>query len=78
MFGARFSEDEWKRIWNCFKSLPGIHVAQGAPTRLFFEAVLWMARAGSAWRLLPAELDPRNSVYKRFARWQEKRASGKC
>ena len=72
MAGARFSDDEWQRIWACLKGHPGIYVAQEAPTRAFVEAVLWMARAGAAWRLLPAELGPWDSVYKRFARWQEK------
>lgn len=72
MAGARFSDDEWQRIWACLKEHPGIYVGQEAPTRAFVEAVLWMARAGAAWRLLPAEFGPWNSVYKRFARWQEK------
>ena len=72
MSGARFSDEEWQRIWACLRGRPGIYVAQEAPTRAFVEAVLWMARAGAAWRLLPAELGPWNSVYKRFARWQEK------
>jgi transposase len=72
MGGARFSDGEWQRIWACLKDHPGIYVTQEAPTRAFVEAVLWMARAGAAWRLLPTELGPWNSVYKRFARWQEK------
>jgi len=72
MTGARFSDGEWQRIWTCLKGHNGIYVAQEAPTRLFLDAMLWMARAGAAWRLLPAEFGPWNSVYKRFARWQEK------
>ena len=72
MTSARFADNEWGRIWEDLKGHPGIYVAQEAPTRLFVEAVLWMARAGAPWRLLPAELGPWNSVYKRFARWQEK------
>ena len=72
MAGARFSDDEWQRIWACLKGHPDIYVGQETPTRLFLDAVLWMARAGAAWRLLPVEFGSWNSVYKRFARWQDK------
>jgi transposase len=72
MAGARFSDDEWQRIWTCLREHPGIYVHQEAATRRFVEAVLWMARAGAPWRLLPGEFGPWNSVDKRFARWQEK------
>jgi transposase len=72
MAGARLSNGEWQRIWACLKDHPGIYVGQEAPTRLFLDARLWMARAGAPWRLLPEEFGPWNSVYKRFARWEEK------
>jgi len=82
MAGARFSDDEWQRFWACLKDQPGIYAGQEAPTRLFLDPVLWMARAGAAWRLLPDEFGPWNSVYKRFAPsrrlWGRRRASGRC
>ena len=68
MAGARFSDGERQRIWACLRDHPGIYVGQDAPTRLFLDVVLWMGRAGAAWRLLPPELGPWHSVYKRFAR----------
>ena len=82
MAGARFSDGEWQRIWACLKDHPGTYVGREAPTRLFLDAVLWIARAGAPWRLLPAEFGPWNSVYKRFARqldeWVRRRESGNC
>jgi len=66
------SDDAWRRVRACLEGHPGLYIKQDAPTRRFVEAVLWMARAGAPWRMLPAEFGPWNSVYKRFARWQEK------
>lgn len=67
-----FSDDAWRRVWAGLEEHPGIYAKQEAATRRFVEAVLWMARSGAPWRLLPAELGAWNSVYKRFAGWQEK------
>ena len=39
--------------------------------RLFVEAVLWIARTGSPWRDLPAELGNWHTTYVRFARWRD-------
>jgi transposase len=65
MAGARFSDEEWQRIWTCLKDHPGIYVGQEAPTRLLLDAVLWMAHPGAEWRLLPDDFGPWNSIDKR-------------
>jgi transposase len=67
-----FRDDQWDRIYRILSSYQGLYIRQEEPTRRFVETVLWMARAGCAWRLLPDEFGPWNSIYKRFARWQEK------
>ena len=72
MAAPSFRDDQWGRIYPILQAYPGLYIRQEAATRRFVETVLWMARAGCAWRLLPDELGPWNSVYKRFARWQEK------
>jgi transposase len=39
------------------------------PDRQFFEALLYLARTGVAWRDLPAEFGRWDAVYNRFRRW---------
>ena len=41
----------------------------GGNARLFFEAVLWIARTGSPWRDLPEAFGKWNTVFKRFRHW---------
>ena len=72
MPAPRFRDDQWDRIYQILSAQEGLYIRQEAATRRFVETVLWIARAGCAWRLLPDEFGPWNSIYKRFARWQEK------
>lgn len=72
MAAPRFRDDQWDRVYQILSAHEGLYIRQEAGTRRFVETVLWMARAGCAWRLLPEEYGAWNSVYKRFARWQEK------
>jgi transposase len=67
-----FRDDQWDRIYQILRAFPGLYIRQEATTRRFVENVLWVARAGCAWRLMPEEYGAWNSIYKRFARWQEK------
>jgi len=39
------------------------------PDRLFFEALLYLARTGVPWRDLPSEFGRWDAVYNRFRRW---------
>jgi len=41
----------------------------GLPDRLFFEALLYLARTGVPWRDLPGEFGSWDAVYNRFRRW---------
>ena|SRR5688572_5266888 len=69
MTDVRLNDEQWIKIRDYLKTDPNAYVGKEAECRLFLEAVKWMSRSGSQWRLLPKEFGNWNSVYKRFARW---------
>jgi transposase len=62
----------WQKIYAFLQTCPELYVGNETETRRFLEAILWMVRGGAQWRLLPKEYGKWNSVYKRFARWDER------
>ena len=68
---VKLTDDEWQKILPVLKSCPEIRLGAGRDLRRFLEAVLWITRSGSQWRLLPKQYGKWNSVFKRFDRWSE-------
>lgn len=71
MLSERFviNDAQWTLMeLHCFgkKSDPG---RTGGNSRLFMEAVLWIARTGAPWRDLPLEFGNWNTVFKLFRHW---------
>ncbi len=68
---VKLTDEQWQKILPLLKSFPEIRLGAGRDCRRFLEAVLWITRSGSQWRLLPPNYGRWNSVYKRFARWSK-------
>lgn len=66
---SKLSDAEWHTLLTFLRTCSGIYIGDESECRRFLEAVLWIARSGTPWRLLPERYGHWNSVYKRFARW---------
>ena len=73
MSRLELSECQWSKILQFLRGRTDLYIGQEAECRRFIEAVLWVDRSGAQWRLLPSEYGNWNSVYKRFARWADRR-----
>ena len=65
-------DDQFERIAALLPGKAGDPGCTAADNRMFVGAVLWIARTGGSWRDLPAQFEPWNSVYQRFARWSRR------
>ena len=71
-YSRRIGASQWNRIYDYLSEFPDIYIKNEDGCRKFVEAVFWLARSGSQWRLLPQEYGDWNSVYRRFSDWAEK------
>ena len=63
--------DQFERVYGLLRQERKVHTREREEVRAFLEAVFWVTRSGAQWRFLPAEYGEWNSVYKRFARWDD-------
>ena len=72
MSSIQLPADQWTKIQQCLRDCPDVYVGKEFECRRFIESVLWMARSGAQWRLLPVEYGKWSSIYKRFVRRSQK------
>jgi transposase len=71
MSASQIPDAQWRKIFAFLQAHPNVYAGQQADCRRFVEGVHWILRTGAQWRELPARHGHWNSVYKRFARWEE-------
>ena len=64
------SDDEWSRIEYLFPTAKTGRPAKW-DNKTMFNAILWLARSGSAWEDMPNRYPPHQSVYSRFCKWRD-------
>jgi putative transposase len=65
------TDQEWAKIASLLPGQPGSAGRKSVDSRLFINAVLWLARSGAPCRDLPGRFGKRNSHYRRFRRWAQ-------
>jgi transposase len=63
--------EQFERVYGLLRQERKIHTKEREKVRAFLEAVFWVTRSGAQWRFLPGEYGEWNSVYQRFARWDD-------
>ena len=71
MLTVTLSDEKWQKILPFLRSHPNTYVKPESECRKFLAAVWWLARSGAQWRLLAKEYGDWNTIYQRFARWNE-------
>lgn len=66
------TDDEWAKITPYIpEAKEGSRGRPPADARKMLNGICWIMRSGAAWRDLPERYGPWQTVYKRFAKWQE-------
>ena len=65
-------DDHWQRIQPLLPGQAGGHGGVGHDTRLFLNAIRYLAKTGIAWADLPTCYGKPNSLWQRYNRWCER------
>ena len=71
MASVSLTNNQWQKIKTFLETQEHIYIGKDEECRKFLEALVWIARSGAQWRLLPKPYGDWNSIYKRFARWDQ-------
>ena len=71
MLTVTLTDEQWQKMLPLLRAHPSVYVGQEGECRRFLSGVLWVARSGAQWRLLPEQYGHWNAIYRRFARWSE-------
>lgn len=63
------TDEQYTRVAQLLPGRAGSRSRPAFDNQQFLNAVVWIARSGSAWRDLPERFGKWNSVYQRFRRW---------
>ncbi len=67
----KITDHQWQKLYAFLQGHPRAYAGQEKECRRFVEAVHWILRTGAQWRELPDRYGKWNSVFKRYARWEE-------
>jgi transposase len=71
MASKDLNDKAWNKANKFLASESRLYRGNEATCRGFLEAVIWIARSGAPWRMLPETYGNWNTIYKRFARWEK-------
>jgi putative transposase len=73
-YPTNLTDEEWEQIQSLVpkaKSGPGKRGRPALDRRVLMNAILYAVRGGGAWRLLPGDFPPWQTVYGYFRRWSQ-------
>ena len=73
-YATNLTDEEWEQIQSLVPKPKSGRGKRGRPAlarRVLMNAILYVVRGGCAWRLLPGDFPPRQTVYGYFRRWSQ-------
>jgi putative transposase len=73
-YPTNLTDEEWEQIQSLVPKAKSGRGKRGRPAldrRVLMNAILYVVRGGNAWRLLPGDFPPWQTVYGYFRRWSQ-------